>query len=85
MKMVENFLGKFTTDPVDPGQILDTGPSQALQTAKVLQQGAATLGPDTTDLIQQRSLASAAPAGTMAGDRKPMRFIANLLDQVQRR
>ena len=78
-------LGEGAAYAVDPSQVLDPGSRQGSQASELAQEALAPLGPDAGYLFQHRSVSSAPPARAMAGDRKAVRLVPNLLNEVQSR
>jgi hypothetical protein len=84
MESVINSPRQFDADAVHLGKILNAGLRQLLQTAELSEQRLPTLGADTGDVVESGNRAGLGPALAMAGDGETMRFITDLLDQMQR-
>ncbi|MNN20808.1 hypothetical protein D3C81_1341040 [compost metagenome] len=80
-----NRLGKLFTDAGGFGDLIDTGAAEFLQPAEMFQQVATALGPYPGHLFQARHAAGLATPGAVPGDGETVGFVADLLDQVQRR
>ena len=85
MQMVIDSLRKSPADALNPGEIRDTGLKNALQTAELAQQRAATLRSETGNGLQAGSPPGLRAALPVPGNCKSVRLIANLLNQVQGR
>jgi len=72
-------------DALGRGQLVHAGGLQPAQAAEAGKQLLAALGADTRDILQRRAAASLAAAGAMPLDGETVRFVADLLDQVQTR
>lgn len=82
MKNIIYPLRQLFADPRNTSQVLHAGPRYFLQTAELLQQSLTPLGSQTFDPFQYRGIARLRPPLPMAGDGKPVGFIAYLLDKV---
>ena len=76
---------KFSANALNLHQIIDPGARNSLKTTKLAQELPAFLGPQAWDLFEFRRSARFRTALSMAGNRKAMRLVTNLLDQEQRR
>lgn len=81
--MVIDSLRKSPADALNPGEIGDTGLKDTLQTAELAQQGAATLRSKAGNGLETGSPPKLRAALPVPGNRKAVRLIANLLNQVQ--
>ena len=81
--MVIDLLGKCGAHAFHSRQLFDTGLLYAFQSAEMCQQVAATFLTHPFDLFQLRRGARLAAFGTVSGDGETVRFIADLLDQMQ--
>src|SRR5690606_39953520 len=80
-----NRLGEFFAYARRLGDLLGAGTPQLLQSSEVFEQLAATGRSDPGDPLQGGGAPRLAAPGAMPGDGEPVGFVANLLDQVQRR
>ena len=85
MQVVVDSFCKRPADASDLDEVIDTGIAYALQSPKLFQQLAAPLRPQTRNLFQLRRASSLGATLTMTGNGESVSFVANLLDQVQRR
>lgn len=83
MKDIINPLRKLSIYAFYPRQILDSGPSHALQAAKLLQEQPPPTGADTRNLFQRRGILCFSAALPVTRQRKTMSLIADLLNQMQ--
>ncbi|MNT95666.1 hypothetical protein D3C72_2375890 [compost metagenome] len=85
MQVGINRLGKLFTDSRCFGDFFDAGAGQLLQTTEVFEQVTTTLWPYPGYVFQAGSTPGLATPGTVAGNGKTVRFVTDLLDQVQGR
>ena len=83
--MIVNRLGHFTTNTGYPSQVIDPSPLHGLQATKAAEQLLTPFWPHTGHLLQHRLLTGLSAPRTVTSDGKPMRLVANLLNQMQRR
>src|SRR5574340_1539027 len=76
-------LGKRARDAGNPREVLDARRLHLAQAPEVHEQRAAALGSDTVDLLERRRRARLAAPRAMPLDREAMRFVADLLQEVQ--
>ena len=81
--MVIDSLRKGPADALNPGEIRNTGLKNALQTPELAQQCAATLRSKAGNGFETGSPPNLRAALPVPGNRKAVRLIANLLNQVQ--
>ena len=74
-------FSKLAANPAHFYEVINAGSDNALQTTELSQELAPLLGAQTTYLLQRRCLPGFRAALPVAGDRKPMSLIANLLNQ----
>src|SRR5689334_23625354 len=85
MEFREYTLGQCPRDPRNSRDVFHTRGLHALHAAEMLEQRLAARGADAADLLQRRRRPRLAAPRAMALDREAMRFVANLLQQVQAR
>ena len=85
MQLGVDLPGQTIADSGDLGQLRDPGPHQLRQAAELAQKLLTAFRTEARDVLQRRSIARPGAALAMAGDGKPMRLVANLLDQMQGR
>src|SRR5207248_2609810 len=85
MQLRENALGERSADARHAREIVDAGRLHAAQAAEMREQRAAPRCADAADVLQRRGCARLASPRTVALDRKTMRLVADLLQQVQPR
>ncbi len=83
MQRCINPLGQRCVDPFHARDFLRARCFQASQSAEMLQQAGAPAWPDTGYVFEPARAARFLSATAMAGDGKPVRFIAYLLDELQ--
>jgi hypothetical protein len=66
-------------------KISDPGPQHPLQTPEVPQQRPPLRGPESRYRLEDRLVEAARALATVSGDREAMRFVADPLDEPQRR
>ncbi len=85
VKITVNFLCKRATDTANLDQVVDASTTYPLQTPKLFQQFPATLRPQSRNFLETRCFSCFCTSLPMARYGEPMRFIPDLLNQVQRR
>lgn len=83
MQRIIKVLRQGRTDAGGALEINSPGFEHALQTAKVLQQGAAFGRAETRHGLEDGLVESPRASPPVAGNRKSMRFVSQLLDQLQ--
>ena len=83
MKSLIDLLCQRQADPLDTGQILDTGPGQFLQSAELLEQPLPPLRTYSGNLLQYGTVASLRATLSVGGDGESMGLVPDLLYQVQ--
>ena len=77
-------LGQTAGNTPDPCEIVDTGAGDSLQTAELAQQVPAPLRSNAGNAFQRRSHTPRVTPRPVPCDRETVRFVAQLLNQVQR-
>jgi len=85
MQMFVDGLCQLVADTWHAFEFVDTGADDFLTPPEVLQQFLALLGPDAGDGVKRRLAAGLAAAVTMGSDCEAVRFVADMLQQMQRR
>ncbi len=85
MKRLINLFRQFAADAIHSGDIFYPCPGKPLQTTELFQQILAALLPDAGNVFQDRAGARLVATLAVACDGKPVRLIANMLYQMQRR
>ena len=85
MEVIVYGFGYRAADPVHFGQVVNTRPNDALKAAELFEQFPSSFWPEAWNLLQSRGVPLFRPPAPVARHGKAVRFIANLLDQVQRR
>jgi hypothetical protein len=80
MQVIVYRFGQRSADSVHFDKVINPGPDNSLQTAKLAQQLAALLGTQTGYLFEPRRVAGLCPPLPVPGDRKSMRLIPYLLN-----
>ena len=70
------------TDALNFGELLHAGVFNRFGATKMTQQFAAALGTHAGNILQQGLLARLGPLAAVPADRKAMRLVTNLLDQM---
>src|SRR5919109_3269880 len=83
--MTIDALGERPADALDLGDVVDRRRLHATQAAEVLDQRLATLRADARYFIEHGRGAALAAARAVADHREAMGFVADRLDEVQRR
>ena len=83
MKGVVNPLRQLGVDAIHAGDILDAGPRELFQAAKLPEQSLPALGTDAGNAFEGGRRAGPGPALAMASDGEAMGFVAYLLHQMQ--
>src|SRR3569623_1636619 len=83
MEYIVNALGELAADVPYLAKIFHPGARYFLQPAELREQHAAALGPEAGDVFQRGTIAGFAAPLPMAGDCKAVRFVADLLDEMQ--
>lgn len=84
MERVVDLLGKMPVDPRDLDKVFNASTTDSLKAAEMTNEVPASFTPNAGDCFEQRSGAGFLPALPVTRDRKPMRFVPNLLDEMQR-
>ncbi len=85
VQMVINFDCKRLANTAYFHQVIDTSAAHALQTPKLFQQFPAPLWTQAWNLLQTRCFSCLGPSLPVACNSKPVRFIPDSLNKVQRR
>src|SRR3569623_2417680 len=83
MEYIVNALGELAADAPYLAKIFHPGARYILQPAELREQLAAALGPEAGDVFQRGTIAGLAAPLAMAGARETVRFVADLLDEMQ--
>ena len=83
MKPVVDSPRQFGADTGRPGEVLDPGFFHRLQATKIPEQGLPAFFPDPLDILQGRIGHFPGAPGPVPGNRKPVRLVPDLLNQVQ--
>src|ERR1043166_3446714 len=83
VQILIDFFRQRAADAFHLRQFVDARRNHAFQPAEARQQALPALGADTSDRLERRAHARLAAPRAMPFDGKAMRFVANLLDQVQ--
>ena len=83
MKGVVNPLRQLGVDAIHAGDILDAGPRELFQAAKLPEEGLAALGADTGNAFEDGHHTGFGQALAMTGNSEAMGLITNLLHQMQ--
>ncbi len=85
VQIVINFDCKCLTDTAYLHQVIDTSAAHALQPPKLFQQVPAALRSQAWNFLQTRCFSCLGPSQPVACNSKPVRFIPDSLNKVQRR
>src|SRR5580765_4517616 len=86
MKGTIDFLGEFSRNAFDGGEVFDAGMAHAARAAEALQEFRPLLRADPVNFLQPAGAgAHAGTAGAHSGDREAVRLVADLRHQHQRR
>ena len=85
MEGIVNLPGQRSTDAFHQGQVFHARPGDFLQSSQLPEQLLTPLWPDTGYLLQWRDPSGPCTALPVAGNRKTVSLVPDLLDQVQGR
>ena len=83
MELLVDSLGQCPTDAVDFREVCDASLADALQPTELPKQGTTPLGTQPCDRLQTRRSSCSCPTLPVPGNRKPVGFIPDLLDQQE--
>ena len=81
MEVIIKTLGKRRADTGDSFEVSGAGAQDPLQSPEMAQQGATLGGPQSRYRLQYRFVVAARPPAAVARDGKPMRLIADALNE----
>jgi hypothetical protein len=83
MELLVNSLGQCPTDAVDFREICDASLADTLEPTELPKKGTPPLGTQPWDRLQTGRNSCSCTALAVPGNRKPVGFIPNLLDQQE--
>ena len=83
--MLVDELRQRSADTAYLHEIIHARTQYALESPELLEELASACWPETRNRLERGFVVTPRASPAMSGDRKPMRFVADALDQVQRR